>query len=236
TNLKSRHAPNCGRTFEGKSSHQPAPATETVTARTITTSRIPQPTLAIAWPTAPRPDQMVRPMSAAIPPSQATTPACLTIPPSDPHRSRRNPLSASVLRHGKGSATWPLSAVAGYHGVLTSKECVAPNPKVTWSGEPFCVTSGEPAGSPLSRSYSTKTRVAHCGGHRQRACAPAPYERIPPLVSYIGRPDLTDWAGVMLKYGVSAGVVANVSRGPADKVNCGPTGTTASVMISETIP
>ena len=76
------------------------------------------------------------------------------------------PLSASVLRHGKGSATWPLSAVAGYQGVLMLKECVAPNPIVTWSGEPFCVTIGEPAGSPLSLSYSTKTCVAHCGVHR----------------------------------------------------------------------
>ena len=36
----------------------------------------------------------------------------------------------------------------------------------------------------------------------------------------------------MLKYGLTAGVVARVRRGPADKVNCGPTGTTASVVIS----
>jgi len=57
-------------------------------------------------------------------------------------------------------------AAASYHGVLMSKERVAPNPIVTWSGEPRCVTSGEPAGSPLSRSYSTKTCVAHCGVHR----------------------------------------------------------------------
>src|SRR5262249_36425365 len=74
---------------------RPRHATETVTARTITTSRIPQPTLAIAWPTASRPDQMVRTTSAAIPPSQATTPACLTIPPSDPPLS---PQPAVCLR------------------------------------------------------------------------------------------------------------------------------------------
>src|SRR5262249_51547396 len=59
-----------------------------------------------------------------------------------------------------------LTEVAGYHGVLMSKDCVAPNPIVTWSGEPFWVTSGEPAGSPLSLSYSTKTCVANCGVHR----------------------------------------------------------------------
>jgi hypothetical protein len=40
----------------------------------------------------------------------------------------------------------------------------------------------------------------------------------------------------MLKYGLTAGVVANVSRGPADKVHCGVTERTASVVISETIP
>src|SRR5262249_52309910 len=105
TNLKRRHAPNCGRTFEGKSSHQPAPATETVTALTITTSRIPHPTLAFARPTAPRPDHLVMTTSAVIWSSQATKPACLTISPSGPHHSRRNPLSASILRHGKGSGT-----------------------------------------------------------------------------------------------------------------------------------
>src|SRR2546429_476780 len=49
----------------------------------------------------------------------------------------------------------PVTEVAGYHGVLMSKERVTPNPIVTWSGEPFCVTSGESAGSPLSLSYST---------------------------------------------------------------------------------
>src|SRR4029434_2022616 len=63
----------------GNSSHHPAPATTRATARASTTSRMPQPTLETAWPTAPRPDQVARPMSAAIPPNHATTPACLTI-------------------------------------------------------------------------------------------------------------------------------------------------------------
>ena len=40
----------------------------------------------------------------------------------------------------------------------------------------------------------------------------------------------------MLKYGLTAGVVASVSRGPADRVHCRVTGTTASVVISETMP
>src|SRR5258708_12226673 len=74
-----------------------------------------------------------------------------------------------------------LTEVAGYHGVLMSKERVTPNPIVTWSGEPFCVTTADPPGSPPTLSHSPKTCVAHCGGHRQPASAPAPYERIPPL-------------------------------------------------------
>src|SRR5262249_53365684 len=108
TNLKSRHAPNCGRTFEGKSIHQPAPATETVTARTITTSRIPQPTLAIAWPTASRPDQLVRMTSAVIPPSQATKPPCFTISPL-----RSPPLSQpTVCLHTEAwERQWKLAAI-----------------------------------------------------------------------------------------------------------------------------
>src|SRR5262249_6949095 len=57
----------------------PSPATARATARASTTSRMPQPTLETAWPTAPRPDHVARPMSAAIPPNQATTPARLTI-------------------------------------------------------------------------------------------------------------------------------------------------------------
>src|SRR5262249_12446238 len=91
-NLREAHVRSCGRVFDGKSSHQPIPATETVTPRTITTSKIPQPTLETASPTASRPDQVVTATSAAIPINQATAPACLTIsapiPPatSHPHR------------------------------------------------------------------------------------------------------------------------------------------------------
>src|SRR5262249_11594731 len=65
--------------WAGTGGHHPPPATTRATARASTTSRMPQPTLETAWPTAPRPDQVTRPMSAAIPPNQATTPACLTI-------------------------------------------------------------------------------------------------------------------------------------------------------------
>src|SRR5258708_8983071 len=67
-----------------------------------------------------------------------------------------------------------LTEVAGYHGVLMSKERVTPNPIVTWSGEPFCVTSGESAGSPPSLSYSTNTVVAPCASHSSRPCHPPP--------------------------------------------------------------
>src|SRR5438034_2745949 len=81
TNRKNKHVPSCGRSFAENSSHQPAPATATVTVRTITTSRIPQPMLAIAWPTASRPHQRVSATRAAMPTSHAATPACLTIPP-----------------------------------------------------------------------------------------------------------------------------------------------------------
>src|SRR5262245_7906721 len=74
----------------GKSGCQPAPATLTVTTRTITTRRIPQPTLATACAMESMPDQMTRPMTTAIPINQAMTPACLMIvmrtasPPSCP--------------------------------------------------------------------------------------------------------------------------------------------------------
>src|SRR5215813_6992122 len=104
-------------------------------------------------------------MSAAIPPNQATTPACLTIdaPILDATCGRIPALSAGQT---PVRARPLLTEVAGYHGVLMSKERVTPNPIVTWSGEPFCVTSGESAGSPLSLSYSTNTCVAHCGVHR----------------------------------------------------------------------
>ena len=109
-------------------------------------------------------------MSAAIPPNQATTPACLTIgAPIHTTFSTQPAVGIPALGAGGTAAVRArslLTEVAGYHGVLMSKDCVAPNPKVTWSGEPFCVTSGEPAGSPLSLSYSTKTCVANCGVHR----------------------------------------------------------------------
>ena len=49
------------------SSHQPMPATETEMARTTTTSAIPHPTLATAWATASKPDQMVTALTAAMP-------------------------------------------------------------------------------------------------------------------------------------------------------------------------
>ena len=65
-----------GRVCGGKMSHQPAPATATVTPRTTTTKRIPHPTLATACPTASRPDHVVMAMTAAIPINQAATPAC----------------------------------------------------------------------------------------------------------------------------------------------------------------
>ena len=68
-------------------SHQPAPATATVTPRTTTTKRIPHPTLATACPTASSPDHAVMAMTAAIPINQAATPACLTI--SAPIHTRR---------------------------------------------------------------------------------------------------------------------------------------------------
>src|SRR6266700_1739059 len=51
-NLREAHVRSCGRVFDGKSSHQPIPATETVTPRTITTRKIPQPTPVTVWPTA----------------------------------------------------------------------------------------------------------------------------------------------------------------------------------------
>src|SRR6476646_7727134 len=79
TNRKSTHVRSRGRVFGAKISHQPAPATATVTPRTTTTKRIPHPTLATAWPTASRPDHAVMAMTAAIPINQAATPACLTI-------------------------------------------------------------------------------------------------------------------------------------------------------------
>ena len=78
----------------GKISHQPTPATATVTARTTTTRRIPHPTLATAWPTASRPDHVVIAMTAAIPINQAATPACLTISAPSPRISRSDRRSA----------------------------------------------------------------------------------------------------------------------------------------------
>jgi len=170
TNRSTTHVRSCGRILDGNSSHHPAPATTRATARASTTSRMPQPTLETAWPTAPRPDQVARPMSAAIPPNHATTPACLTIgAPIHTTFSTQPAVGSPQQEQGRPLRSVPRSfatEVAGYHGVLMSKECVAPNPIVTWSGEPFCVTSGEPAGSPLSLSYSTKACVAHCGVHR----------------------------------------------------------------------
>src|SRR5215471_21094974 len=169
TNRSTTHVRSCGRIFDGNRSHHPAPATTRATARASTTSKMPQPTLETASPTAPRPDQVTRPMSAVIPPNHATTPACLTIGAPIHTTFSTQPAVGPALRAG-GTPTVRaqslLTEVAGYHGVLMSKECVAPNPIVTWSGEPFCVTSGESAGSPLSLSYSTKTCVAHCGVHR----------------------------------------------------------------------
>src|SRR5262249_53352032 len=91
-NLREAHVRSCGRVFDGKSSHQPIPATETVTPRTITTRKIPQPTLITAWPTASRPDQTETATSAATRTTQPPAPARLTIsaptPPatSHPHR------------------------------------------------------------------------------------------------------------------------------------------------------
>src|SRR4051812_30821324 len=79
TNRKSTHVCSRGRVCGGKMSHQPAPATATVTPRTATTKRIPHPTLATACPTASSPDHAVMAMTAAIPINQAATPACLTI-------------------------------------------------------------------------------------------------------------------------------------------------------------
>src|SRR5262249_22352718 len=86
----------------GKRSHHPAPATDTVIMRTMTTAMMPQPTLVTAWPTGSMPDQITMPTSAAIPTSQAITPVCLTIPiPSSksPGRaSRRSPRNALLPR------------------------------------------------------------------------------------------------------------------------------------------
>ena len=84
TNLRSTHMRSRGRVCAGKISHQPTPATATVTPRTTTTRRIPHPTLATAWPTASRPDHVVIAMTAAIPINQAATPACLTISAPSP--------------------------------------------------------------------------------------------------------------------------------------------------------
>src|SRR2546427_12371061 len=164
TNLNPRQVPSCGRTLAGKSSHQPAPATQTVTARTTTTSRIPQPTLETASPTEPTPDQTVSATIAAMPANQAATPACLTTatPTPLPTTFSQRPLSAprtQSLELPRDPAPSVLMQ-ARYQGVLMSKACVAPNPIVSWSGEPRCVTSGEPAASPLSRSYSRKACVA----------------------------------------------------------------------------
>src|SRR5215467_2073620 len=80
TNRSRTHVRRSGRSFGGNSIHHPAPARETVATRTITTSAIPHPTLATAWPTASMPDHMIRPMTAAIPINQAIMPARLTIP------------------------------------------------------------------------------------------------------------------------------------------------------------
>src|SRR5262249_38406028 len=74
------------------------------------------------------------------------------------------PLSACALRQGEGGPG--ATGNGGYQGALISNERVNPNPIVTWSGEPRWVTIGEPATSPLSRSYSRKTCVAHCGVQR----------------------------------------------------------------------
>src|SRR5208283_43650 len=78
TNLRRTAARSRKRPLAGNSNHQPAPATETVAARVRTTNGIPQPTLATAFPTASMPDHAVRPMQAAIPAHQATTPTCFS--------------------------------------------------------------------------------------------------------------------------------------------------------------
>src|SRR5258707_15480806 len=104
----------------------------------------------------------MRRTSAPTPPTPATMPACLTIP--RPPTFSTQPVLGLGKRHGKGGRL--LLGVAGYQGVLMSNECVTPKPIVTWSGEPRWETIGEPATSPLSRSYSRKTGVAHAGVHR----------------------------------------------------------------------
>src|SRR2546430_5359238 len=116
TNLNPRQVPSCGRTLAGKSSHQPAPATRTVTARTTTTSRIPQPTLETAWPTEPTPDQTVSATIAAMPANQAATPACLTIatPSPLPTTFSQRPLSAPRTQNlGIAPRSGPIGTNAG---------------------------------------------------------------------------------------------------------------------------
>src|SRR6266478_7375812 len=80
TNLRRTTARSRKRPLAGNSNHQPAPATETVAARVSTTNGIPQPTHATALPTASMPDHALRPMQAAIPVHQATTPTYLSAP------------------------------------------------------------------------------------------------------------------------------------------------------------
>ena len=51
---------------------------------------------------------------------------------------------------------------------------------------------------------------------------------MPPLASNIGSPEAADCAAVMPKYGLIAGAVTSVTRGPPESVHRAPTGTTAS--------
>src|SRR5512132_1992752 len=61
---------------------------------------------------------------------------------------------------------------------------------------------------------------------------------MPPLASNTGSPEAADCAAVMPKYGLIAGLVASVSRGPPDSVHRAPTGTIAddSVVAIEALP
>jgi hypothetical protein len=80
TNLRRTAARSRKRPLAGNSNHHPAPATETAAARVSTTNGTPHPTLATALPTASMPDQAERPMQAAIPVHQTTTPMCFSAP------------------------------------------------------------------------------------------------------------------------------------------------------------